>query len=98
MIELPATFTVQCPTCYEQAIQFVLSFLIDTNGGAYSYPVSGWWKNNEGQIIKDDMTMIVSASEHPLEPFEIEHIVRLIKVEAKQEAVCFTINDKMYII
>lgn len=74
-------------------IKNAISHMVDLNGGATTWGAKGFWKNDEGKLYADDVTVIQSASTLE-DAAEIDALAAAVLEATDQEAVYYDFDGQ----
>lgn len=100
-IYVPSTFNVLEAIDSNQHVTHALTFLSAKFGGSTATKAMGAWVMNNGKLVMEDITMVLSYCNQQELTNAIEDIYEYclqLKSELKQESIALEINGEMYLV
>lgn len=95
---IPATINVDREIDNAQYVERMAAIMSDAFGGATASDVNGYWKSENGKLVKEKTTMVFAFADNldNLDPV-LDYITEL-KTELNQEAMALEIDGRMWFI
>lgn len=100
-VYVPSTVNVNQPSDSQEWVDRALTFLSKEFGGATATNALGAWISNQGELIKENVTVVFSYAKQDQLENSIENIYDfcvVMKHVLKQEAIALEINGEMHLI